>query len=76
MAVLPVWVRFGRSKVGLAGGPLESWPAFALGCLPDGSSTVPLDRTSAQALRFLADHLKALSGETLPRMACLHRSGR
>ena len=67
--VLPVWerfkARFGRSTVGLAGQPPESWPAFATAFLDGGLPTVPAHPTPALALRFLADDLKALYSEAV-----------
>ncbi len=67
--VLPVWerfkARFGRTTVGLAGQPPEAWPSFATAFLDGSLPTVPLHDTPALALRFLADDLKALYGETV-----------
>ena len=68
-AVLPAWqrfkTRFGRTTVGLAGQQPEAWPAFAASFLGGALPTVPLHDTSALALRFLADDLKALYGEAV-----------
>lgn len=68
-AVLPVWerfkARFGRTTVGLAGQPPETWPAFATSFLDGALPTVPHLDTPALALRFLADDLKALYGEAV-----------
>ena len=68
-AVLPVWerfkARFGRTTVGLAGQPPETWPAFATSFLDGALPTVPYLDTPALALRFLADDLKALYGEAV-----------
>jgi hypothetical protein len=67
--VLPVWERFksrfGRTTVGLAGQPPEAWPTFATSFLDGALPTVSLHDTSALALRFLADDLKALYGEAV-----------
>jgi hypothetical protein len=67
--VLPVWerfkARFGRTTVGLSGQPPESWPAFATSFLDGALPTVSSHETSALALRFLADDLKALYGEAV-----------
>ena len=57
--------RFGRTTVGLAGQPLEAWPAFATAFLDGGLLTVPAHDTPALALRFLADDVKALYGEAV-----------
>jgi hypothetical protein len=68
-AVLPVWERFqsrfGRTTVGLAGQPPEAWPAFATSFMNGALPTVSLHDTPALALRFLADDLKALYGESV-----------
>jgi hypothetical protein len=68
-AVMPVWgrfkARFGRTTVGLAGQPPEAWPEFATSYLEGALPTVALHETSALALRFLADDLKALYGEAV-----------
>ena len=68
-SVLPVWERFksrfGRTTVGLAGQPPEAWAAFATSFLDGALPTVSLHDTSALALRFLADDLKALYGEAV-----------
>lgn len=67
--VLPVWerfrARFGRTTVGLAGQPPEAWPGFAAAVLDGALPTVPSHDTSALAMRFLADDLKALYGEAV-----------
>lgn len=67
--VLPAWerfkARFGRTTTGLAGQPPEAWPAFAASFLDGALPTVALHDTSALALRFLADDLKALYGEAV-----------
>jgi hypothetical protein len=67
--VLPAWerfrARFGRSTVGLAGQPLEAWPAFATAFLDGALPTVAAHDTPALALRFLADDLKALYSEAV-----------
>ncbi len=65
--VMPAWQRFaqrfGRSSVGLGGQPVEAWAAFAVACLDGGLPTVAAHATSALALRFLADDIKAMYGE-------------
>lgn len=65
--VLPAWerfkARFGRTSVGLAGQDPQDWPAFAASFLAGALPEVALHKTSAMALRFLADDLKALYGE-------------
>ena len=65
--VLPAWhrvqARFGRSTVGLAGQLPQQWPSFAAACLQGEAPTVPMHASTALALRFLADDLKALYGE-------------
>src|ERR1700722_19180854 len=57
--VTPAWerfkARFGRSTVGLAGQPLEAWPAFATTFLDGGLPTLGAHDTPALALRFLAE---------------------
>ncbi len=67
--VMPAWerfkIRFGRTTVGLAGQPPESWAGFATAFLDGGLPTVPMHDTPALALRFLADDLKALYGEAV-----------
>ena len=67
--ILPVWerfkARFDRTTVGLAGQPPEDWPAFTASFLDGALPSVPLHGTPALALRFLADDLKALYGETV-----------
>jgi hypothetical protein len=67
--ILPVWerfkARFQRTTVGLADQPPEAWPAFATSFLDGALPTVPLHDTPALALRFLADDLQALYGETV-----------
>jgi len=69
MTVLPIWerfkTRFGRTTVGLAGQPPEAWPAFATSYMQGALPTVAPHDTSALALRFLADDLKALYGEAV-----------
>jgi len=68
-AMFPVWerfrARFGRTTVGLSGQPPEAWPAFAAAFLNGGLPTIPAHATSALALRFLADDLKALYCEAV-----------
>jgi hypothetical protein len=69
LAVVPIWERFksrfGRTTVGLAGQPPDRWPAFAAAFLDGALPTVPAHETSALALRFMADDLKALYGEAV-----------
>ena len=68
-SVLPAWARFkdrfGRTTVGLSGQAPGAWPAFAASFLDGALPTVPSHDTSALALRFLADDLKALYGEAV-----------
>lgn len=67
MAMLPLWraaqARFGRTSVGLSFQPPEAWPAFAAAVLAGGLPTVPELDTTALAVRFLCDDIKALYGE-------------
>jgi hypothetical protein len=67
--VLPVWerfkLRFARSTVGLAGQGVEAWPNFMARALDSELPTVPMHETSALAVRFLADDIKALYGEAV-----------
>lgn len=66
-AVRPFWQqaqqRFGRTTVGLSGQEPEAWPAFAATVLRGELPTVPLHDTTALAVRFLCDDIKALYGE-------------
>ena len=67
--VVPGWerfkARFGRTSVGLAGQDVSAWPGFATSFLDGALPTVPLHDTSALALRFLSDDIKALYGEAV-----------
>jgi hypothetical protein len=67
--VLPAWerfkLRFSRSTVGLSGQEVDAWPSFMTAVLEGGLPTVPRYETTALALRFLADDLKALYGEAV-----------
>jgi hypothetical protein len=66
-ALAPTWARararFGRATVGLAGQPPEAWAAFSGAVLAGGLPTVPLHATTALAVRFLCDDIKAMYGE-------------
>ena len=66
-ALLPVWerarARFGRSIVGLSGQPVMGWAGFAKAVLAGGLPLVPAHPTTALAVRFLCDDIKALYGE-------------
>lgn len=66
-ALLPQWqaaqVRFGRTSVGLSFQTPDAWPAFAEAVLAGGLPTVPQLDTTALAVRFLCDDIKALYGE-------------
>jgi hypothetical protein len=66
-ALMPLWQaaqgRFGRTSVGLATQPPASWPAFAAEVLAGGLPLVPALQTTALAVRFLCDDVKALYGE-------------
>jgi len=55
--------RFGRTTVGLSGQPPEAWPGFIASVLSGELPRTPLHDTTALALRFLVDDLKALYGE-------------
>lgn len=68
MALLrPAWerarTRRRRTTVGVSGQPPEAWPNFMAAFLAGGLPTVPAHETSALALRFLIDDLKAFYGE-------------
>lgn len=67
VALVPAWARakarFGRTTVGLGGQPPEGWAAFMGEVLAGGLPTVPLHPTTALAVRFLCDDIKALYGE-------------
>lgn len=66
-ALLPVWAqaraRFGRSIVGLSGQPPQGWAGFAKAVLAGGLPLVPAHPTTALAVRFMCDDIKALYGE-------------
>ncbi len=66
-ALKPAWAkaqaRFGRTTVGLAGQPPEAWPSFVEQVLAGALPTVPLHPTTALAVRFFCDDVKALYGE-------------
>jgi hypothetical protein len=66
-ALGPAWMRararFGRTTVGLAGQPPGSWSGFAAEILGGGLPTVPAHPTTALAVRFLCDDIKAMYGE-------------
>jgi hypothetical protein len=66
-ALLPLWqaaqARFGRTSVGLSHQSPEAWPAFTNAVLAGDLPTVPALDTTALALRFLCDDIKALYGE-------------
>jgi hypothetical protein len=66
-ALLPLWrvaqARFGRTSVGLSFQAPEAWPAFADAVLGGGLPVVPALDTTALAVRFLCDDIKALYGE-------------
>ena len=55
--------RFGRTTVGLSGQDVGAWPAFIEAVLRGELPTVPLHGTTALAMRFLADDIKALYSE-------------
>lgn len=65
--VLPVWARAkartGRTTVGLAGQPPEQFPQFIAQLLHGQLPVVPAHRSTALAMRFMADDLKAIYGE-------------
>ena len=66
-ALLPRWqaaqAQFGRTSVGLSFQTPDTWPAFADAVLADALPTVPGLATTALAVRFLCDDIKALYGE-------------
>ncbi len=67
MALAPAWARaqqrHGRTTVGLAGQPPEDWAGFCAAVLEGGLPSVALHPTTALAVRFLCDDIKALYGE-------------
>ena len=68
-SVMPAWerfkARFGRTTTGLAGQAPDAWPAFAASFMDGALPTVSLHETSALALRFMADDVKAMYGEAV-----------
>ena len=67
--VLPVWqatsLHSARTTVGLAGQPPEAFAGFAAALLAGHCPTVAAHSSSALAMRFMADDLKALYGEAV-----------
>jgi hypothetical protein len=67
--IAPAWERFkrrfARTTVGLAGQGIEAWPGFIASALDGALPKVPLHETSALALRFLVDDIKAIYGEAV-----------
>jgi len=67
--VLPIWQacrsRSGRTTVGLAGQPPEAFADFAAQLLAGLCPNVAAHSSSALAMRFMADDLKALYGEAV-----------
>lgn len=65
--MLPLWrtaqQRFGRTSVGLSFQAPEAWAGFTAAVLAGGLPTVPELDTTALALRFVCDDIKALYGE-------------
>lgn len=63
----PAWerarARFGRTTTGLSFLPPNEWPAFAARCLAGDLPVVDGHATTALALRFLCDDIKAFHGE-------------
>ena len=66
-SLLPAWKqagqRFGRITVGLSGQEVDAWPGFIEAVLGGGMPTVPVHDTTALAIRFLIDDVKALYSE-------------
>jgi len=66
-ALLPRWraaqAQFGRTSVGLSFQTPAAWPAFAKSILAGALPTIPPLDTTALAVRFLCDDIKALYGE-------------
>jgi hypothetical protein len=66
-ALRPFWERahsrFGRTSVGLSFVLPEAWPELAAELIAGGLPTVPGHATSALAMRFFADDIKAFYGE-------------
>lgn len=67
-ALRPAWERAkarrgGRTIIGLAGQPPEAWAEFCAAILAGGLPTVPAHATTALAMRFLADDIKAFYSE-------------
>jgi hypothetical protein len=67
--VLPVWqaavARKARTTVGLSGQPPDAFADFAAQLLDGSSPTIAAHASSALAMRFMADDLKALYGEAV-----------
>ena len=63
----PVWMRaqarFGRSTAALSGVLPDAWPTLAAQFLAGGTPSVAAHDTSALALRFMCDDVKAFYGE-------------
>lgn len=66
-SMLPLWrtaqQRFGRTSFGLSFQAPETWAVFTSAALAGGLPTVPALDTTALAVRFLCDDIKALYGE-------------
>ncbi|HEX3992369.1 MAG TPA: hypothetical protein VHX39_14455 [Acetobacteraceae bacterium] len=66
-ALLPRWqaaqTRCGRTSVGLGFQAPSEWPAFADAVLAGSLPTIPQLPTTALAVRFMCDDIKALYGE-------------
>jgi hypothetical protein len=66
-ALLPRWyaaqAQFGRTSVGLSFQSPSAWPDFADAILAGDLPTVPQLDTTALAVRFMCDDIKALYGE-------------
>ena len=66
-ALTPAWLRaqarFGRTTTGLSFLSPDAWPDFVARCLAGDLPTVPGHATTALALRFLCDDIKAFYGE-------------
>jgi hypothetical protein len=66
-ALLPRWqaaqAQFARTSVGLSFQSPEAWPAFAEAIMAGALPTMPQLDTTALAVRFMCDDIKALYGE-------------
>jgi hypothetical protein len=66
-AIMPLWrmaqARFGRTSVGLSFQAPSVWPGFAASVLAGDLPVVAQLETTALAVRFLCDDIKALYGE-------------